>query len=145
MRIMITLRDGGSSRRAPTSLGGRNLSHPTCGSDGGQSTRYNWLRGVRSAKRASSKGLSTRLIQFISTAKTLHSPGAATECTPTSSRLFILSRTITYRAMSIAKVMSVRRAARKDRSVAMRISVTCEDKKQMSARKVTPAADNVWA
>ena len=66
------------------------------------------------------------------------------ERTPTLLRLFTLSRTITNRAMSIAKAMRVRRAARKDRSDVMRVSVKCEEKEHMSARNVTPAARNVW-
>lgn len=65
------------------------------------------------------------------------------ERTPTLSRLFTLSRTITYREISIAKAISVRRAARKDRSDAMRTSVTCEEREHSSAMKVTPAARHV--
>lgn len=45
--------------------------------------------------------------------------------------------------MSIAKAISVRRAARKDRSDAMRTNVKCEEKEHSSATKVTPAARNV--
>jgi len=71
-------------------------------------------------------------------------PGAATECAAMSS-LFTLSRTITYREMSIAKAMSVRMAARKDRSEAMRTSVTCDEKEHKSATKVTPAATGCTA
>ena len=38
----------------------------------------------------------------------------------------------------------MRRAARKDRSDAMRTSVKCEEKEHRSATKVTPAARDVW-
>lgn len=65
------------------------------------------------------------------------------ERTPTLSRLFTLWCTITYSEMSIAKAISVRRAARKDRSDAMRTNVKCEEKEHSSATKVTPAARNV--
>ncbi len=45
-----------------------------------------------------------------------------------------------YSAMSIAKAMRVRRAAMKARNDAIRTSVTCDEKDNKRAIKITPVA-----
>ena len=67
-------------------------------------------------------------------------PGAATERTCTPLRLWALLCTIAYRAISIAKAMRWRRAARKATNVASMASVTCEESENRRAIKAIPVA-----
>ena len=67
-------------------------------------------------------------------------PGPATVRTCTSGRRCTLSCTIVYSAMSIANAMRVRRAAMKERNDANKASVTCDERDNRRAIKVTPVA-----
>jgi len=54
-------------------------------------------------------------------------------------------RRITNREMSIPKAIRVRKAARKERNVASRASMTCEENENRKAIKVTTAATGCTA
>jgi hypothetical protein len=68
-------------------------------------------------------------------------PGAVLVCSFTSASLPIWCLTNTKSAMSIAKAISVRSAARKDARDARSVMVTWDESESRSAMKVIPAAD----
>ncbi len=72
--------------------------------------------------------------------KVVSIPGPAKVCPSTLPRLCTLLRRITNREMSIAKAIRVRKAARKERSIASMTSMTCEESEERRAINVTTAA-----
>jgi len=67
-------------------------------------------------------------------------PGAAMERTCTPLRRCTLLCTMVYRAISMARAMRVRRAAMAERTDDNTASVTCEERENRNAIKVTPVA-----
>lgn len=69
-----------------------------------------------------------------------YAPGPVSVLSRTPVSLPIWCFTNAYSAMSIAKQISVSRAARNDASEAKRVTVTCEERERRSARNVRPQA-----